>query len=288
MKTRTGFLALAGVLLAVPGRPQEEGTRALWDSTFVQARPPAHKPAPAVTKVPPASRIPAAVEPAPDALVGVTVWRLRRSSAADETGTRILVHAEKGDEEWTPERVSANAPLLEGQRFRFSIESARAGYLYVVDREQYADGSFGEPYLLFPTLKIRAGNNKVAAGTVIEIPSWDDQPPYVWLKRSRPDHVAEVLTILVAPEPLPEVQVSREPLRLDSRRVAEWERRWGAQVKRLESRAQEGKAYTVAEKAAGAGAQVLTPIDPAPQTLFLVEAKSGEALLVSVPLRIRK
>ena len=52
-------------------------------------------------------------------------------------------------------------------------------YLYVIDREQYADGTQGEPYLIFPTTRTRGGDNSVKAGRVMEIPSQDDNPPYL-------------------------------------------------------------------------------------------------------------
>jgi hypothetical protein len=37
--------------------------------------------------------------------------------------------------------IASNGRLAEGDRLRMSIEAARSGYLYVVDQEQYADGS---------------------------------------------------------------------------------------------------------------------------------------------------
>src|SRR5690349_23992390 len=50
-----------------------------------------------------------------------------------------------------------------------------SGYLYVFDREVYADKSLGEPYLIFPTTALRGGDNLVKAGRVVEIPSHDDR-----------------------------------------------------------------------------------------------------------------
>src|SRR5262249_18869758 len=138
-----------------------------------------------------------------DGLVGLTLWRLRPSAPADEQGVRVLVYETRKDEQWTPERVSLETPLAEGQLVRLSIESARVGYLYVIDREQYRDGSVGDPFLIFPIQLVRNGNNAVEPGSLVEIPSWDGNPPYLKLKRSRPDHVGEVLTLLVTPEPIP-------------------------------------------------------------------------------------
>ena len=58
------------------------------------------------------------------------------------------------------------AGLAIGQRVRLSIESARTGYLYVINRELYADGSTGEPYLIFPTTRLHRGDNKVTIGRI--------------------------------------------------------------------------------------------------------------------------
>lgn len=280
-------MVLAGMALliqAVCPQDPKESSRALWDSQFLRQRPVAPSPARKAPETRPARPSPASQE----ALVGFTVWRLRRSALDDVPGARVLVHGEKADQEWTPERVPSNAPLAEGDRFRFAIESARPGHLYVIDREQYRDGSLGEPYLVFPTSKIRGGRNRVLAGTVVEFPSWDDQPPYVWLKRSRPDHVGEVLTILVTPEPLADVKVGAEPLKLAAAQVAAWEQKWGAETKRLGGQGRPGQTYTAAEKEAATGARSLTSTDPAPETLFLVQARDSQPVLVNVPLQIGK
>lgn len=284
MKRIALALSAAAAALAAAAWPQEarEGTRALWDSTFLRQRPQAK-----AALAPPASKD-SAPPPLPGALVGVTVWRLRPSSTLDEPGARVFVHSEKGDESWTPERVPLDAPLIEGQRFRFSFESARTGYLYVIDREEYADGTRGDPVLLFPAASIRGGKNRVSAGTVVEIPSWDDNPPYVWLKKSRPDHVAEVLTVLVTPTPLEGISPASKPQVLNPEQVAAWEKRWGAEVTRLDAGGKAGKPYTAAEKAAAAGERPLTSSDPVPQTLYFVKSGAGEPVLVNVPLRIRK
>ncbi len=68
-----------------------------------------------------------------------------------------------------------------------------------MDQEIYADGSKGEPYLIFPTSRTRGGDNSVKAGRVIEIPAQDDTPPYFTLKRTRADHVGENVIVLVTP-----------------------------------------------------------------------------------------
>jgi hypothetical protein len=275
-------VALAGAAAGWAQSPPEESTRALWDSAFIRQRP-VTRPAQVAPALPESERAPSLR----GALLGLTVWRLRASTALDEPGARVFVHGEKGDESWMPERVSADLPLAEGQRFRFGIESARSGYLYVIDREEYADGSRGDPLLIFPTTALRGGKNRVGAGTVIELPSWDDNPPYMWLKKSRPDHVAELLTILVTPRPLDEIRLGPQPTPVTAAQLSAWEKRWGAEVMRLDSKSSAGMPYTISEKAA-AGGQPLTQDDPTPQTLFLVKPGADETVLINVPLRIRK
>jgi hypothetical protein len=111
-----------------------------------------------------------------------------------------------------PSSSSSTSPRAEGQRVRFSIESAQEGYLYLVDRDECADGTFGDPYLIFPTLRIRAGNNRVSPGSPVEIPAWEDDPPYLTLRRSRPEHVGEAPTVLILPQPLTDLVIG-EPRR---------------------------------------------------------------------------
>jgi hypothetical protein len=300
---------VAGAIAAGPAA-QDDDTRNLWDTGFAQKRPKAkasgqsRKPARYRRATPPLAEqaktpaanpaaTPATPQPiaplAEDAIVGVTVWRLRPSARVDGTGARILIHepAKDEDAEWTPERVEADTPIAENQRVRLSIEAPRAGFLYVVDREQYADGTFGKPYLIFPTTRTRGGNNAVSAGSVVEIPAQSDNPIFFTLKRSRPDHVAEVITVLVTPQPLPEVKIGRGALELPETQVAQWEAQWGARAERLELAGGAGTAYTEAEKMAGADpSHQLTQGDPLPQTIYRVVTRPGDPVLITVPLRI--
>src|SRR6185312_13763816 len=111
-----------------------------------------------------------------ETVVGVTLWRLRLARATD-SGERLIVHEGADAAEWLPERISANTKLDQGDRLRISVEVARTGYIYVIDREQYADVSFSEPYLIFPTTRTLGGNNQVTLGKIIELPAQDDRPP---------------------------------------------------------------------------------------------------------------
>ena len=94
-------------------------------------------------------------------------------------------------------------------------------------------------------------------------------------------------SVLVTPAPLNEVKIGRDPLKLDRGQVDGWEKRFGTKVDKLETPVRVGQSYTRAEKdAAASETRLLTLDEPPPQTLYRVEAKSGEPLLVNVPLRI--
>ena len=220
--------------------------------------------------------------------LGLTIWRLRPATTAD-TDVRIVVHKESETVEWIPQRMPANAPLQIGERIRFSFESPQTGYLYVIDREQFADGSLGEPLLIFPTTRTRNGDNQVAAGKLIEIPAQEDQPNYFTLQRSRlanTSQTGEMLTVIVTPKPLEGVTIGPQALKLTNEQIQQWEQQWGARTEMFDLAGGAGKTWTKAEQEAGAnGTRQLTQEDPEPQTIYRVAVKPGTPLLVKVGLR---
>ncbi len=218
--------------------------------------------------------------------IGVTVWRLRPSRSSDE-GARVLVMDGLRPSEWTPERIEADTPLNIGDRVRLSVESPRPGFLYIIDREQYADGSFGEPMLIFPTLRTRGGDNRVEPGRLIDIPAQEDQYSYFTAQPAgdRRDQTAEVLTIILVPQPLP-LQIAEQPLKMAEGQITGWEKLWGGVAERLELVGGAGRIWTMEEKAAGAAmGRQLTQAGPPPQTVYRVARKAGAPLLVTMPLR---
>jgi hypothetical protein len=260
---------------AQPAPAQQERTRQIWDANLLTKRP--------------AGKNAAAKPPGQpdDALVGITLWRFRPSKASDEAGVRALVQEAAETREYTPERISADTPLHEQQRVRISIESARTGYIYVIDREEYANGSKGDPYLIFPTLRIRGGDNHVQAGTVIEIPSDDDDRGYFTIKLSA-GQVSELVTILVSTKPIPGLRIPADRQKLTTQQVESWEKQGKAAVHRLEAKGQAGKALTMAEKQAGSAGNQLTADDPLPQTMYHANCKPDDTVMVQLPLTIVK
>jgi len=280
-------LALCTVSLSasVTLKAQDEGTRRLWDTAFINSGSKRTSPRKAAKR---SYRVATPNVPTAgvngETVVGVTLWRLRRASSTD-SGERLIVHEDADTADWLPERISTNARLAQGDRLRISVEAARIGYLYVVDREQYADGSFSEPYLIFPTTRTLGGNNQVTMGKIIELPDREDRPPYFTVRRSRPDQVAEVLSVLVSPSPLEGIEISDKAQKLSEAQVSTWEKSWGARGL-LELEKGVGNAWSKEEKEAGSGvARVLKSDAPAPQAIYYQpNTTSSEPILVKVPL----
>jgi hypothetical protein len=277
----SALLLLIAITVCVSAQKPEDATRKLWDTAFIES---SNKKTPSrrrtyrnATPNVPVNNV------APETVVGVTLWRLRPANRSD-SGERLIVHEDNS--EWLPERISATTKLVQGDRLRISVEAVRPGYLYVIDREQYADGTLGDPYLIFPTTRTAGGNNAVAVGKLLEIPAQDDSPPFFTMKKSRPDHVAEVLSVLVTPAPLEEFQITDKAQKLTDTQVANWEKSWGTSVGRLEM-ATAGQTWTTEEK--NATTRALTASAPAPQLLFYrPSAKTTEPMFVKLRLQYRR
>lgn len=239
-----------------------------------------------------------------NSVVGITVWRLKpyedvaSAKPKDQDIARILVTRKGKKSDFAAERVEASTAFTTGQMLRLSIEVPRSGFIYVIDREQYEDGSVSAPYLVYPLNSVQ-DDNKVTAGRVIEIPNGGDEPYFAVepLKQdSTKRQIAEMLTVLVTPTPLTGLpkatrdgEGNYQPIELPQAEVEKWEKLWGAQVEQLELEGGAGQTYTRSEQAAGTDKRKrLTSEDPSPQTLFRVAARPGKPLLVKLPLKIAK
>ncbi|MBA2526619.1 MAG: DUF4384 domain-containing protein [Pyrinomonadaceae bacterium] len=218
------------------------------------------------------------------AQVGITIWRLRPVTSND-SGARMLVREKDKSSEWAAERVGAGTTFRQGDHVRLSIESPRAGYLYVFDRDLLSDGSMGEAMLIYPWSDMRGGENRVRPGKLVDIPAQEDDPSYFTARPSSPDQVGEVLTIIVTTSPL-NLPISDKPFQISNVEMAKWEKMWGGQSERYEMEGGAGEAWTKQEQQAAArkGTRQLTRDDPAPQTIYRVSAANNKAFLVNVQL----
>ena len=271
------FALLVLLGLSISAQRPEDMTRKLWDTAFSSSttkkstnRRRAYRNA---TPNVPVNNV------APETVVGMTLWRLRPPRRAD-SGERLIVHDD--NTEWVPERISATTRLGQGDRLRISVEAVRAGFVYIIDREQYADGSLGEPYLIFPTKRTGGGDNEVAIGRLLDIPAQDDSPPFFVMKKSRADHVAEVMSVIVTPTRLEDINITDKALKLTDEQVASWEKSWGSSVGRMEM-AMAGQSWTKEEK--DARTRALTASAPPPQLLFYrPSVKPTEPMFVKLRL----
>ncbi len=219
--------------------------------------------------------------------IGVTIWRLGKNAkpAADGQTARMLVLEGGKSTEYTPQRVEADTKFEMGDKVRLSFETPRAGYLYVIDREVYADGKLGEPVQIFPTRLSRGGDNRVQPGTIIDIPGQNDA---FTLKSDDPKWRGELLTLIVSPEPLSDMGLPDGPSPISAKLVETLEEKYLRDSAEYEQDGTAGKNYTKTEKEAGSnGKRQLTQSDPYPQTVYRVKMRAKEPMMINLNLSVK-
>ena len=170
-------------------------------------------------------------------------------------------------------------PMYSGLEDRMSLRLTLAAYLHAPERfAALGDASLGPPGLIF------AGAFLVTGLAVTQM--------VILLRKLAGDGPAGPKTDRRAFHtqhrgPLPGISIGAKVMALTDEQVADWERRWGAgKVERFELAGGAGKAWTKAEQVAATDAtRLLTQDDPPPQTVYRVDAKPAEPLLVKVRLR---
>jgi hypothetical protein len=197
--------------------------------------------------------------------VGVTIWKLQREPS------RQLERVSR--------RVEADTKFHEGDLLRISIESPLTGYLYIVDRDWFTNGSGGETKLIFP---VRGENNRLKPGKLIDIPTESDAS---FKATPKPNQVGEMLTIIVTSLPL-QLPLSNDPLPITSTQLSDWEKRWSAITDRYEMNDGVGQTRTIEEQQAAVigGTRQLTRDDPSPQTIFRLVRKNRDGVLFNLML----
>jgi len=275
-------LFLFVIQLPVLAGPQKETPRAIVSDDFTNARP-QPKPRPnSAGHVRKSSRTyhlasTATVRPARsfgiDPLqLGVTFWKLQRAGFSSLESRRPAL-------QFLATRVEADTPFHPGDLLRLSIESPRAGYLYVIDRDWFTDESSAETNLIFP---VRGDDNRLYPGRLIDIPAEDRNP---FRADPKPNQAGELLTIIVTSSPLP-LPISSKPLRISTEQLLEWTRRWNTLTDRFEMNDGAGQTRTSEERQAAVrkGMRQLTRDDPAPQTIYVVTPSSRDGVLFNLLL----
>ena len=314
MKSGPKFFSAIGIVLwlSLSAFAQDENSRRFWPPEFrPQATTTNAKPRTGQYK-PVTPNRPVTIAQTEPATLGVTLWLMRTpeelkqsgsralsapGQAGDETA-RILLKKKIGnaerDQEVIPQRIQANTLLKEGQLLRLSVEVPQSGFLYVIDRERYADGKLSAPYLIYPS-NPQGQEHAVKAGRAIELPGGN--AVFEVKLHSEETHAAlagEVLSFIVTPRPLenlPRGNADESPIKLAEAQVAAWEKQWSKniRVEQLELEKGAGQSRTTTEqKALTNAAQTLKQGDPLPQTVFRLAIKRGNPFIVQLPLKIGK
>ena len=285
---------LAPFVLALAVAAQDESERPIWDEEFLSKRPADS----AASRKPVIYRIrtdQAAQGSEPDpsrpaTMLGITLWRLRPPGGAEKPGARLLVHESSGGDlvNQELERIGPETEFSDGDRVRISVEGSVNGYLYVIDREQYADGAMSAPYLIYPNGLTQAGDNFLAPGRLIDIPDQRDRPNVLTVQSKQGLQTAEALSFLVTPQPIENLDTGDGPVKLDVALYREWESKWGAKAEVFELQTTNAPVWTPQEKRASADHHNrLTQSDPPPQTLYRIAVAPRSPFLLQVLLRLK-
>jgi Domain of unknown function (DUF4384) len=222
------------------------------------------------------------------AQLGITIWRLRPMKANDKGATVVVKENDKLSE-WVAERVESDTVFNKGDFVRLSIESPRAGYLYVVNQDQFDDDTTGNPAVIYPWGGMAPGDNRVQPGMIVDIPSHEDDPSYFRASPTKANQVGELLTFIVTKTPL-DLPISKDPLKISKVQLTSWKKQWGSNSERFEMEGGAGELWTEKEKQAASRTRTrqLTRTDPAPQTIIRVTGANTSGLLVNVRLAYAK
>ena len=276
----TIVLSISGVTQqGVPASAQDETSRDIIADDFLKNRPGGKSKS--GTKKPNTYRVATAAKLSnqPKVQVGVTIWRLESATAESLNGERSASESYQNIGNWVPKRVESDVQFRENDSLRISIESPRDGYLYVVNRDWLADGSYGETNLIFPK---QGDDNRLTAGKLIDIPAQDQRP---FRATPKPNQSSELLIVIVTSTPL-RLPLSSKVIAISEKQLRQWEQWWGGETARLEMIGGAGRARTRQEELAASPtrARQLTREDPMPQTIYSVVPKSTGGLLFNLVL----
>jgi hypothetical protein len=246
--------------------------------------------------------------------LGVTIGRGRRATEAELKDHDVAKVRVGSGEEYVLERISDETAVTDGTLMQVIIEylahpdaagrrlADQVGYLYVINREQYSDGKYSPPKLIFPTKRTYGGDSRVLPGKTVTLPV----PDRAWkVSRSTSETVQafETYTIIVSPTPLKdssgrELQrgnLGAGSLILDEKLVEGWVRLWGGGEWRGNLENGVGQLITRREQIASGDTSRaqrstdeevidLTKEDAPPQIIYRKVLKPGGTMLVTVKL----
>ena len=249
---------------------------------------------------------PATVKPKVTEL-GVTVWRLRppQESEKDNILFSVLLDDKKTRARWLAERVGADTVFHVRDKVRFAVETSTPGYIYVIDREMLANGSFGQPLLIYPTAA--SDDNLVKPGELFDFPDRNDpEGAYLNIDPKKPGYTGELVTIIISPKQLTGITTDKDGYVTNAALLTNLE--FGSAFEIFSRSDTDNKFYSKAEsdgscgiktrelRPPGASAQApcgsatrpLGASEPLPQTIYNVTSYAGEPIVAFLKMNVVK
>lgn len=243
--------------------------------------------------------------------LGITLWRVREATPAQRQDAKVMTQRmtwNRQERDVVVTRSSDESPVTNGDLIQLSIEylsdakkrTNSVGYLYVINCEQLADGSWQNARLIFPTQKSYGGDNRLLPGQTVTLP--DPQRPFIITRsHTATAQQSEVYLIIVSPVPLDEQlpqELSQKAMELSPELAMKWWRQWGGGEVRADLQAALGRTRTPRELAANGDPsgergtedadENLTQDDAPPQMVFRKAVTTSGKMLVTVKLLFRQ
>jgi hypothetical protein len=195
------------------------------------------------------------------------------------------------DETGEATRVSPKREFRSGEAIRLLVESNTDGYLYIFDAENDAT-----PQLIFPSAKLKRGDNRIGAHVPYEIPSSKEADDNLRWFVFNDTPATERVYVVVSREPLADVPAGEALVRLcaESDQACAWKptpQQW-AGLKTANARDQiavsqlkdEGRAQTTAEHEAATRGLGLSTDAPLPSVIYMIASSNANVLVTTVDL----
>lgn len=239
--------------------------------------------------------------------LGLTLWRVREATPIEMRDGKTVTEKmmwQKQQHEVVVTRVPDESPVKSGDLIQMTLEylpdadkrTNRVGYLYVINCEQMADGSWQNAKLIFPTRNTYRGENRLLSGQTVTLP--DPNRPFVITRsNSAAAQQYETYLIIISPVPLdnelPE-DIAAKAMSLSPQLARQWWQQWGEGEVGADLQSRLNRARTPRELAAnGDTAQQrgtsdtdedLTQSDAPPQTVFRKVVAPDGKMLVTIKL----
>jgi hypothetical protein len=246
--------------------------------------------------------------------IGVTLWRVRLATEAESKDPKVskerMIWGQQ-EREVVVTRISDDSPISDQDFIQMSIEylpdrngagaepENRAVYLYVINQEEFSDGSLKNARLIFPTQLTYGGDNRVLPGKIVTLPD-PSRPFRITRGNSGTAQAYETYSIILSPAPLDSElpqEIRRKAMEISPDLVTRWGRQWGEGEVRADLQGGVGQARTQRELGANGDTREtrstvdsdedLTQDDAPPQIIFRRAVKPGSTMLVTVKLPIK-